>query len=110
MLLRNHAAAADHEAGLAPEDPFPAGVEDCWETLQWIVEDARSQDGGMLGIDDKRMYAASRLSDALADRAGAERLEAPRQVATLQPSWATCACRRLMLPSTFSRPSYSSSS
>lgn len=42
---------------LAPEDPFPACVEDCWEALQWIVEDSRAEDGGVLGIDDKRMYA-----------------------------------------------------
>lgn len=40
---------------LAPEDPFPAPVEDCWEALQWIIEDARAPDGGILGIDEKRM-------------------------------------------------------
>jgi hypothetical protein len=41
---------------LAPEDPFPAAVEDCWEALQWIIEDARAEDGGVLGIDDTRMW------------------------------------------------------
>jgi acetyl esterase/lipase len=41
---------------LAPEDPFPACIEDCWEALQWVVEDARASDGGILGIDQQRMY------------------------------------------------------
>jgi hypothetical protein len=41
---------------LAPENPFPACIEDCWEALQWVVEDARASDGGILGIDQQRMY------------------------------------------------------
>jgi len=36
---------------LAPEDPFPAGVDDCWETLLWTTgEGAR-----MLGLDLRRL-------------------------------------------------------
>lgn len=36
---------------LAPEDPFPAGVNDCWEALLWsTVEGAK-----ILGLDMKRM-------------------------------------------------------
>lgn len=40
---------------LAPEDPFPAAVEDCWEALQWVIEDSRAVDDGILGVDEKRM-------------------------------------------------------
>lgn len=35
---------------LAPEDPFPAGLEDCYATLQWMVAHAPS-----LGIDPTRV-------------------------------------------------------
>jgi acetyl esterase/lipase len=35
---------------LAPKYPFPAGLEDCYTTLKWIVSHAQQ-----LGIDDKRI-------------------------------------------------------
>jgi acetyl esterase/lipase len=35
---------------LAPEHPFPAGLEDCYATLKWIVRDADA-----LGIDSDRV-------------------------------------------------------
>ncbi|GAA1463482.1 hypothetical protein GCM10009619_42080 [Williamsia maris] len=34
---------------LAPEDPFPASIEDCWEALQWIAQ------GGDVGWDTSRI-------------------------------------------------------
>jgi acetyl esterase len=35
---------------LAPEDPFPAAVDDAWETLEWLVSDAER-----LGVDPQRI-------------------------------------------------------
>ena len=38
---------------LAPEDPFPAGVDDCYAALRWTADNVKS-----LGIDPKRLAIA----------------------------------------------------
>jgi len=54
---------------LAPEDPFPAGLDDCMSTLHWMRDNA-----GELGIDPERISvtgssAGGGLSAAVAQRA-----------------------------------------
>lgn len=56
MCVNANAVVVKFDYRQAPENPFPAAVEDCWEVMQWIVEDARAPNGGVLGIDEKRMY------------------------------------------------------
>ncbi|MDM1555021.1 alpha/beta hydrolase [Chryseobacterium indologenes] len=55
---------------LAPEHPFPAGLNDCLDTVQWIVKNADS-----LGIDENRIgiigdSAGGALSTAVSTQIG----------------------------------------
>jgi len=50
IAVRNRAVVISPAYVLAPEHPFPAGVEDCWATLEWVVAHAVE-----LGIDPDRL-------------------------------------------------------
>jgi acetyl esterase len=50
VAVRNKAVVIAPSYRLAPEDVFPAGVEDCWAALTWVVEHADE-----LGISAERL-------------------------------------------------------
>lgn len=50
IAVRNRSVVISPSYRLAPEDPFPAGVDDCWDSLTWIVDHADS-----LGVNAERI-------------------------------------------------------
>jgi acetyl esterase len=113
-MLANDAACRERCAGagcvvlalqyrLAPEDPFPAGLEDAYAGLTWLVEHA-----GELGVDPERIAigggsAGASLTAGLAlmardrggPRAALQILEAPALDLTLSQPSAAEICRDL---------------
>lgn len=50
VAVRNRVVVISPSYRLAPEDVFPAGLEDCWASVSWIVDHADE-----LGIDPERI-------------------------------------------------------
>jgi acetyl esterase len=50
LSLRSGAAVLSLDYRLAPEQKFPAAVDDCWAVMQWLAEHA-----GSLGLDGSRL-------------------------------------------------------
>jgi acetyl esterase len=50
VAARNNAVVVSPSYRLAPDDPFPAGVHDCWDAVRWVVDHADE-----LGIDSSRI-------------------------------------------------------
>ncbi|KAF4120375.1 Acetyl esterase/lipase [Geosmithia morbida] len=101
--LASSAVCVTVEYRLAPEDPFPAAVDDCWAGLVWLARHADE-----LGLDRHRIMVAGQSAGgnlaavmALRARDGGDE-ESPRVCAQLidcgmlddrsrTPSWEQCA-------------------
>ncbi|KAK5087578.1 hypothetical protein LTR24_006618 [Lithohypha guttulata] len=60
MCMRAQCVVITADYRLAPEDPFPAGVEDCWETLLWST----SEGARTLGLDLRKVAIGGASSGA----------------------------------------------
>jgi acetyl esterase/lipase len=63
---------------LAPENPFPTGINDCWDTLKWIAQNVSSLNANpKAGFIIGGASAGGNLSAILAHLARDEKLDPP---------------------------------